>query len=116
MKLSKFTEEDLDDTLGLYCLNLTETMKYFTAFIRTSILLIVQKIILDLNSFDSSHRTSMDWYEPSPDGKTVPHSIDQYWTSHHDLLTINNNKDKRNNRQKRPNSCFSLTSDTNRCK
>jgi prolyl oligopeptidase len=34
-----------------------------------------EKIILDLNTFDPSHLTSMDWYEPSPDGKLVAVSL-----------------------------------------
>ena len=44
-----------------------------------------EKIILDLNSFDSSHRTSMDWYEPSPDGKTVAVSLSKGGSEEGDL-------------------------------
>lgn len=34
-----------------------------------------EKIILNLNVFDSTHQTSMDWYKPSPDGKLVAVSL-----------------------------------------
>lgn len=34
-----------------------------------------EKIILDLNVFDTTHQTSMDWYKPSPDGKLVAVSL-----------------------------------------
>ncbi len=37
--------------------------------------LTTEKIILNLNVFDSTHRTSMDWYRPSPDGKLVAVSL-----------------------------------------
>jgi prolyl oligopeptidase len=34
-----------------------------------------EQIILDLNTLDSTHSTSIDWYEPSPDGNLVAVSL-----------------------------------------
>jgi prolyl oligopeptidase len=43
------------------------------------------KVILDLNSFDPSHRTSMDWYVPSPDGNKVAVSLSKGGSEEGDL-------------------------------
>ena len=43
------------------------------------------RTILDLNSFDPDGRTSIDWYQPSPDGKMVGVSLSVAGTEEGDL-------------------------------
>jgi prolyl oligopeptidase len=44
-----------------------------------------EQVVLDLNSFDPSHRTSMDWYQPSPDGQKVAVSLSKGGSEEGDL-------------------------------
>ena len=44
-----------------------------------------ENVILDLNSFDTSHRTTMDWYQPSPDGGMVAVSLSKGGSEEGDL-------------------------------
>ena len=47
-----------------------------------------EQIVLDLNTFDSTHSTSIDWYEPSPEGNLVAVSLSAGGSESGDLYIL----------------------------
>jgi len=54
-----------------------------------------EKVILDLNTFDPTHRTSLDWYEPSPSGELMAVSLSQGGSEKGDLYIFDINTGQR---------------------